>query len=72
MSFEVMKGVEEIGAAFNKSVVRIYTDIKTRNFRDLSHAYVDLYVETWRASAYFIGHVLAVFVPLAIIAEILS
>lgn len=41
-------------------------------FKDLSHAYVDIYVEIWRASAYLMGHLLAIAVPFLIVVSILE
>lgn len=31
--------------------------------KDLSHAYVDIFVELWRASAYLMGHLIAWAIP---------
>jgi len=35
---------------------------------DLGHSYVNLFVEGWRASAYLVGHILAVAVPFGVLA----
>jgi hypothetical protein len=46
---------------------------KMRSVRqDLAHSYVDLFVEGVRASAYGLGHVLAVLAPLVLLALVLS
>lgn len=38
--------------------------------RDITHAYVNVFVEFFRAAAYLLGHVVAVLLPLVIIASI--
>ena len=35
--------------------------------KDLSHAYVDIFVETWRASAYLVGHFIAFAIPFLVV-----
>lgn len=65
---------------FNINPVNLYSNElnpydlpKMRSARqDLAHSYVDLFVEGIRASAYGLGHVLAVLVPFGLLALVLA
>lgn len=50
---------------------RFFKSLTPKHWDDFFHAYVNLYVESNRASPYFVGHMEAVAVPLGVILGII-
>ena len=72
MSFRPMKVLQQLKDWWVIDVGRLIEDVRclfvggplqNRAREDLSHAYVNVYVEGVRASAYLVGHVLAIGIP---------
>jgi len=77
MTFEIKKVGRLLATWWDVDVRRFYDNLRfarrsRAHYEDLSHSYVNIFVELWRALAYPVGHLLAVLPPILIFLGLLE